>query len=71
MGESMKEPIKLLLRPSEVAEALGFGRSKIYLMIKLGELPSIVLGRKTVRVPYAALLEWIEQKIVRGETPTT
>jgi excisionase family DNA binding protein len=47
---------KLLLRPEEVAEALGISKSKAYQMIRSGELPSVVLtGGRLVRVPAVAL----------------
>lgn len=47
---------KLLLRPEEVAEALGISKSKAYQLIRSGDLPSIVLkGGRLVRVPAAAL----------------
>ena len=43
---------KLLLRPSEAGDALGVGRSKIYALLKTGEIPSIRLGG-SLRVPAA------------------
>ena len=52
---------RLLLRPPEVAEALGIGRSKAYELIASGEIPSIRIGG-SVRVPVDALRTWI----VRG-----
>ena len=48
-----------LLRPSEVAQILNLGRSKVYSMIAAGELPSIKCG-KCVRVPMEALRAWVE-----------
>ena len=48
-----------LLRPSEVAQILGLGRSKVYSMIAAGELPHIKCG-KCVRVPMEALRAWVE-----------
>ena len=47
-----------LLRPTEVAQILSLGRSKVYSMIASGELPSIKCG-KSVRVPMEALREWV------------
>lgn len=47
---------KLLLRPEEVGEMIGCSRSRVYQMIRAGELPSVVLpGGRLVRVPAAAL----------------
>src|SRR5688572_23033797 len=50
---------KLLLRPSEVAELLGIGRSKSYELIGSGLIPSIRIGT-SVRVPLDSLRAWIE-----------
>lgn len=52
---------RLLLRPSEVADSLGIGRSKTYALIAAGTLPSIKVGA-SVRVPVAELRAWIEQQ---------
>lgn len=49
---------KLLLRPTEAAELLGIGRSKIYALLAARELPSIRVGH-SVRVPAAALRKWV------------
>ena len=51
---------RLLLRPQEAADALGLGRSKVYQLLATGDLPSVRIGR-CVRVPVAALREWIER----------
>jgi excisionase family DNA binding protein len=50
---------KLMLSPAEVAQSLGIGRPKVYMLVARGELPSVRLGR-SVRVPLAALKQWIE-----------
>lgn len=51
----------LLLRPVQVAELLNISRSKVYELIAAGKLPSLHLeGGRLIRVPYKALLEWIE-----------
>jgi len=49
---------KLLLRPAEVAETLGIARSRAYMLIASGDLPSVRLG-KSVRVPLEGLRSWI------------
>jgi len=51
----------LMYRADEVAAALRIGRSKAYAMMASGELPTVRLGR-SVRVPRAALEEWIRAK---------
>ena len=48
----------LLLRAADVAAILDLGRSKVYEMMKKGELPVVRIGR-SVRVPRSALTEWI------------
>ena len=52
---------KLLMRPTEVAEILGLGRSKTYQLILEGSIPSIRFG-KSVRVPVEALQEWVNNQ---------
>ena len=52
---------KLLLKPAEVCETLGIGRTRIYEMLATGELPSVRLGR-SVRIPVTALRQWIAGK---------
>ena len=57
---------RLLLRPTEAAEALGLGRAKAYQLIRDGELPSVRIG-KSVRVPAAQLREWVERQAAAGK----
>ena len=52
---------KLLLRPAEVAEMLGLGRSKTYQMLANGQLPSVRIGG-SLRVPAQALEDWVQNK---------
>ncbi|MGE3273851.1 MAG: helix-turn-helix transcriptional regulator [Vicinamibacterales bacterium] len=56
---------RLMLRPVEAADAIGVSRSKVYELIAAGEIPSIRVGG-CVRVPVAALQEWIASQLVRG-----
>ena len=56
----MEQP-KLAIRVAQAAEALEISRSKAYEMIARGELPAIRIGG-SVRVPLAALREWVAQK---------
>lgn len=55
----MSELEKLLLKPTEAAEALGIGRTMIYEMLQQGLLPTVRFGR-SIRVPVRALEEWIK-----------
>ena len=53
---------KLLLRPTEAADLIGVGRSKVYALLASGELPSIRIGG-SVRVPLDALRDWIANRL--------
>jgi excisionase family DNA binding protein len=50
----------LLLKAGDVAKLLGLGRSKVFGMLAVGELPVIRIGR-SVRVPRTALEDWIAE----------
>jgi excisionase family DNA binding protein len=50
--------VTLLLRGAEVARELRISRALAYRWMLRGTLPTVRLG-KTVRVPRAALLQWI------------
>ncbi len=52
---------KLFLRIEEAAEVVGLGRSKLYELIRMGEIPAVKIGRST-RVPVRGLMEWAEEK---------
>jgi excisionase family DNA binding protein len=56
---AVKPPERLVLKPDEVAQMLSIGRSKVYALIASGELPSIRIGKKGVRIPYDALRKWV------------
>jgi excisionase family DNA binding protein len=51
----------LLLRATDVAAALGVGRATAYELIASGAIPSVRIGR-SVRVPRAALEEWVRKQ---------
>jgi excisionase family DNA binding protein len=57
---------KLLLRPAEVSELTGVGKSKTYELIAAGVIPSVRIG-KSVRVPADALKRWIDE--LQGREP--
>ena len=52
---------KLLLKPSEVAQVLGIGRSLIYELIARKEIPSIRLGR-CIRISSESLERWLKDQ---------
>jgi excisionase family DNA binding protein len=49
---------KLLLSPAEAAAHLSIGRSKVYELMRLGELRSVKIGASR-RIPQAALADFI------------
>ena len=57
---------RLAVRVSDAAEMLMISRSKAYDLIRQGKLPAISVG-KTVRVPVAALEEWVRGQLARPE----
>lgn len=60
--------VRMLLRPREAAELLGVGRTTVYELMRLGELPAIHIGR-SVRIPAKAITEFIERRVhSEGET---
>ena len=56
---------RLLLRPTEAAEAIGIGRSKVYELLARGELPSVKIG-SSVRVPLDELRAWVRRQMERA-----
>lgn len=51
-----------LLLVSEVAERLRLSTDATYELVRRGEIPSLRLGRRAVRVPERRLREWIEEQ---------
>lgn len=54
-----ESPPALLLRPDQAAEMLGISRSKVYALVRSGQLPAVRLTG-SVRIPKAALQELVE-----------
>ena len=52
---------KILLKPFEVGQVLGIGRSLVYELIARKEIPSIRLGR-CIRVPSESLQRWLKDQ---------
>ena len=57
---------KLLLKPSEVAQVLGIGRSLIYELIARNEIPSMRLGR-CIRIPSESLQRWLKDQELQSK----
>jgi excisionase family DNA binding protein len=53
---------RLMLRPTETADAIGVSRSKAYELIARGEIPSVKVGG-CVRVPVEHLRAWIARQV--------
>lgn len=68
MSES--ESLRELLRSEEAAQVFGVGRSKVFEMLRAGELPVIRMGR-SVRIPRRALATWMEERteLLRSAAP--
>ena len=59
---------KLLLTPTEAAQVLGIGRSKVYELMQTGQLTSVHIGACR-RVPADALKAFLEQLRTAGSGP--
>jgi excisionase family DNA binding protein len=58
MSETTVELGRVLLRPEEVATALGIGRTAVFELIRTGELRSVKIG-KSRRIPTDAVHEYV------------
>jgi excisionase family DNA binding protein len=58
MSETTVEVGRVLLRPEEVATALGIGRTAVFELIRTGELRSVKIG-KSRRIPTDAVYEYV------------
>jgi excisionase family DNA binding protein len=57
---------RVLLRPEEVAEALGIGRTAVYELMRSGELRSVKIG-KSRRIPTEAVGALVARLAAREE----
>jgi excisionase family DNA binding protein len=51
----------LLVTPLQAAGLLGISRSKLYALIKAGEIPSVTIGA-TRRIPHRDLVDYVERR---------
>lgn len=58
----MGQSDKILLRVEEVAERMSLGRTKIFELIRRGDLPVIHEGRRTL-IPARALEVWMNERL--------
>ncbi len=59
--DTSSQKIKLLLKPSDAAEAISISPRKLWAMTASGEIPCVRFGR-SVRYDPADLREWIESQ---------
>jgi excisionase family DNA binding protein len=60
MDQPMTKGEQLLFRPAEVARRLGIGRTKVYELMRSGELPSVKVGGAR-RVSATALADFVAE----------
>lgn len=59
---------RLLYKPVEAAQAISVSRSKMYDLMRNGQVPSIRVGG-VLRVPVEALRLWVEQQLADRTAP--
>ncbi len=64
LNENGRRVAPLLLKPEEAAEALGIARTRVYQLMRAGEIRSVKIG-KVRRIPVAALAAYVER--LQGE----
>jgi len=52
--------IKLLLTAEEAAEVIGVGRTKVYELLRVGQIPSVRIGRCR-RIPLRAVHDYVNR----------
>jgi excisionase family DNA binding protein len=59
MSETTTEVGRVLLRPEEVATAMGIGRTAVFELMRTGELRSVKIG-KSRRIPVDAVHDYVD-----------
>ncbi len=65
MSKEAQIPQPLLLNMAQASQVLCLGKSKIYELMETEGLPHTKFG-KSLRFPYAALQQWVEQRLQQG-----
>jgi excisionase family DNA binding protein len=60
MTSKGSETRQLLYRAEEVAELLGIGRTRVFALVKSGDLRSVKIGTSR-RVPHSAVVEYVHR----------
>lgn len=65
------QPLRLLLTPEEVAQAVHVSRARLYELLARDEIKSLKIGRSR-RVPVAEVQRWIDRQMAaQGHEPAT
>ena len=56
---------RVVLTVKETADLLGVSADTVSKLVKTGQLPAIRLGKRTVRIPRAALEQWLVDAALR------
>jgi excisionase family DNA binding protein len=51
----MQQVEQVMYRPSEAAKALGCSRTRVYELVHSGDLPHVLLGGTSIRIPRIAI----------------
>lgn len=51
-----------LLKPEDVAREFQISRASVYRLIADGDLPSVNVGKRNIRVPFDSLVAWIKKQ---------
>jgi len=51
---------RLLYTPEQAAEALNIARSTVYVLMRMGDIPSVKIGRAR-RIPAVVVREYVER----------
>ena len=61
-----RQQIRLLLKPREAAQALAISERTLWDLRKSGEIPSITVGKKSIRYPVAGLERYIAEQVEKS-----
>jgi excisionase family DNA binding protein len=67
-GENRSAAPALLLTPEQAARSLAICRTKVYELLRNGELESVQIGASR-RIPAAALTEYVDRLRTASRTP--
>jgi excisionase family DNA binding protein len=68
MSPNTLDQLPEFARVPEVARVLGMSATQCWRMVWSGELPSIRLSERLVRIPRRQLAEWVEARLTPAAT---